>query len=64
MSIDAVVSFSNQQVMSNISAVVEVSAARRSLDQQELQGQAALKLMEAASVPIDPNLGQNIDIYA
>lgn len=64
MSVNSVVSFSNQQVMRNVSAVMEVSAAKRNLDQQELQGQAALKLLKAAAVPIDPNVGQNIDIYA
>ena len=64
MSVDSIVSFSSQQVARNVSAVVEASAAKRSLNQQELQGQAALKLMEAAAVPIDPNVGQNLNIYA
>ena len=64
MSIDSIASFSSQQVRQNVSAVMEVSAVKRSLNQQELQGEAALKLMEAAAVSIDPNLGQNIDIYA
>ena len=62
MSIDSIVSFSNQQDSRNVSAVMEVSAAKRNLDQQKLQGQAALKLMDAAAVPIDPNVGQNINI--
>jgi hypothetical protein len=64
MSVDSVVSFSNQHAMRNVSAVMQVSAAKRNLDQQELQGQAALKLLEAAAVPVDPSVGQNIDIYA
>lgn len=64
MSVDSVVSFSNQQVVKNVSAVMEVSAAKRNLNQMELEGQAALKLMAAAAVPIDPNVGQNLDIYA
>ena len=64
MSVDSVVGFSQQQARLNMSAVMQVAAASRHLDQQELQGQAALKLMAAAAMPIDPNLGQNIDIYA
>ena len=63
MSVDSIVNIANQQRLMNVTAVMEVAAARRNLDQQELQGQAALKLMETAAVPIDPNLGQNIDIY-
>jgi hypothetical protein len=62
MSIDAVVSVSQQLTSSNISARMEVAAAKRNLDQQKLVGQAALKLMDAAAVSVDPNLGQNIDI--
>lgn len=64
MSIDSVVSFSTQQARQNVSAVVEVSALKRELNQQELQGEAALKLMEAAMVSFDPNVGQNINVYA
>ena len=41
-----------------------MSGVRGSLNQQEQTGQAALSLIEAAAVPIDPNIGQNIDIYA
>lgn len=63
MSLDSVVSFSSQQVRQNVSAVVEVLAVKRELSQQELQGEAALKLMEAAMVSFDPNVGQNINIY-
>ncbi len=62
MSVDSVVAFSQQQMSLNFSKVVEVAAVKRNIDQQEQNGQAALKLMEAASVPIDPNLGQNINI--
>ena len=64
MSIDSVLSHSSQQANANLSAVMEVSAVRGNLDQQELQGQAALKLMAAAAIPVDPNLGQNINTYA
>ncbi|SHI55442.1 Putative motility protein [Malonomonas rubra DSM 5091] len=64
MSIDSVVSIANQYNIRDLSAVVQVAAAKRGLDQQELRGQAALKLLESAAIPIDPNMGQNIDIYA
>ena len=63
MSVDSIVSFSNQQVRNNIAAEMGVAAVQRNLNQQELEGQAALKLMAAAAVPVDPNIGQNIDIY-
>lgn len=64
MSVSSIVSLSQQQVSANVSMVMQVAAARQQLNQQELQGQAALKLMETAAIPIDPNIGQNIDIYA
>ncbi len=41
-----------------------MSGVRGSLNQQEKTGQAALTLISSAAVPIDPNIGQNIDIYA
>jgi len=63
MGINSIVTYSQQQVSARVSDVMAVSAAKRGLNQQKLEGQAALKLMEAAAVPIDPNLGQNIDIY-
>ena len=62
MSMNAIVGASQAMQKVQMSAVMEVAAARRQLDQQELNGQSALKLMDAAAVPIDPNLGQNINI--
>ncbi|MEE4254257.1 MAG: hypothetical protein V2I50_09505 [Desulfuromusa sp.] len=41
-----------------------MSGVRGSLNQQKQDGQAALKLIESAVLPIDPDIGQNIDVYA
>ncbi len=62
MSINSIVSISQQLQTSQLSATLEVAAARRNLDQQEINGQAALKLMAEAAIPVDPNLGQSINI--
>ena len=40
------------------------SGVRGALTQQELQGQAAVKLIESAAIPINGTTGQNIDVYA
>ena len=40
LSVDSMVSFSSQQVRANVSAVMQVAAARRHLDQEEIQGEA------------------------
>lgn len=40
------------------------SGVRGALTQQELQGQAAVKLIESAAIPANGTIGQNIDIYA
>ncbi len=41
-----------------------LSGVRGSLNQQEQNGQAALSLIDAAAVAVDPTAGQIIDIYA
>jgi len=64
MDINSIVTISQQQLQSRISAVMQVDVAKRGLDQQKLEGEEALKLMEAAALPIDPHLGQTLDIYA
>ena len=43
-----------------ISAQVQLAAVARTKDALELQGQAALKLIESAVV--DPDVGQSIDV--
>lgn len=62
MSINSIIQTAQSIGATNTRTVMEVSAVKRELDQQELEGQAALKLMEAAAVPIDPNVGSTIDI--
>ena len=62
MSVNAIVQTAQSIGATNTRAIMEVAAVKRQLSQQELEGQAALKLMEAAAVPIDPNIGSNIDI--
>ncbi len=62
MSVAAIAGFSQQLLNVGVSAQLDVAAARRQLNQQKLEGQATLKLMEAAAVPVAPNIGQNIDI--
>jgi hypothetical protein len=62
MSIDSIIQTSQTLHASQIQAAMEVAAVKRGLSQQELEGQAALKLIETAAVPIDPNVGQSIDI--
>jgi len=64
MEIDTILSYVQYQNLSRTDATLEVAAVKRGLDQQKLEGEEALKLMAAAAVPIDPYLGQNIDIYA
>ncbi len=44
--------------------VAAMAGVRGSLQQQKILEQAVVKLIDAAAVPIDSNVGQNIDIYA
>lgn len=46
------------RVQSNFQAAV----ARKSLDVQDMLGQAAIQLIQSAS--IDPNIGRNLDVTA
>lgn len=64
MDTNSIVQLSQSLNGSQIQAVMEVASAKRGLDQQELEGQAALKLIETAAVPVDPNVGQHVDIRA
>lgn len=41
-----------------------VSGVRGAMNQQELQGQAAIKLIDSAAVSVSGSTGQNIDVYA
>lgn len=64
MSVGSVVSFSQEQLKASMTQKVQVAAAKRGLDQQKIQGEAALKLMDAAALPADPNVGRNVNTYA
>lgn len=64
MSINALASSAGQQQMQNISTLMTVAAVGRGLEQQKLKEQAVLKLLASAAVSFDPNIGQNINIYA
>lgn len=64
MSVDAVTSLASQQQRLNISTQMDVAVANRGLEQQKLKEQAVLKLLASAAVSFDPNIGQNINIYA
>ncbi len=64
MSVNSIVQTAQSIGSTNTRAIMEVASVKRVINQQELEGQAALKLMEAASVPIDPNIGSNINITA
>ena len=43
-----------------LQAQFQIAAARKGLDAQRFQGEAAIKLIQAAS--LDPNVGRNLDI--
>lgn len=63
MNVEPLVVYSQQMAATRLAEKVSVVAAKRGLNQQKLEGEAALKLMDAAAVPIDPSLGRHIDIY-
>lgn len=63
MEINSLAAYSQMKTPLRTAAELGVSVVGRSLDQQQLDGQAALTLMEAAAVLIELNPGQNIDIY-
>lgn len=53
---------------SQVAQALQISAAKRSLEQQKAEGEAALALVQAAAAPApapaDTNLGKNIDTVA
>lgn len=42
----------------------QVAVARKLLDVAKLEGEAAVKLIEAAAPPAPEDVGANVDIYA
>ncbi len=62
MSINSIIQTAQSIGSTNTRTIMAVSAVKRELSQQELEGQAALKLMEAATIPVDPNIGNNVDV--
>lgn len=61
---DSIREVSRTLLASQVSQALQVAAAKRNLDQQKIDGQAALKLVDAAAAPVDPNIGRNIDTVA
>ena len=77
MSIDSVMDLVSAMVGMQAGSTlsqVQMAVARKIMDNQELQGAAALKLLEAATAQVDASaqasvaaasgLGQQVDIYA
>ena len=64
MAIESLASLAGQQQQQSISLQMGVAVASRGLEQQKLKEQAVLKLLASAAVSFDPNVGQNINIYA
>ncbi|MCL4236311.1 MAG: putative motility protein [Deltaproteobacteria bacterium] len=42
----------------------QVAVAKKTLDIVKLEGEAAIKLIEAAAPPAPPDIGANVDVFA
>jgi hypothetical protein len=63
MSMGSTGSVTQQAAYKPIATKAEMAGVRGSLNQQKLNGQAALALIASAAVPIQSDNGQTIDVY-
>ncbi|MCC6158621.1 MAG: YjfB family protein [Deltaproteobacteria bacterium] len=54
----------SQPAAARFRSEAQVAVAKKTLDMAELQGEAAIKLIEAAAPPAPPDVGANVDVFA